>query len=83
MKFPVKPYRLPDDKQQVIDRAKRLAWITIVFMISIIAVVGFTMGSSEAMKAYGYWWADAVAAIIISVEILRDGFSDLKQVWRS
>jgi len=28
--------------------------------------------------AYGYWWADAVAAIIISVEILRDGFSDLR-----
>jgi divalent metal cation (Fe/Co/Zn/Cd) transporter len=28
--------------------------------------------------AFGYWWADAVGAIIISVEILRDGFSDLK-----
>ena len=28
--------------------------------------------------AYGYWWVDAVAAIIISVEILRDGVSDLK-----
>src|SRR5690349_15385850 len=27
---------------------------------------------------YGYWWADAVAAMIISFEILRDGFSDLK-----
>src|SRR5205085_8487770 len=28
--------------------------------------------------AYGYWWADSVAAIIISGEILRDGFSDLR-----
>ncbi|MDQ3907138.1 MAG: cation transporter [Acidobacteriota bacterium] len=28
--------------------------------------------------AYGFWWADSVAAGIISVEILRDGFSDLR-----
>jgi len=28
--------------------------------------------------AYGYWWADSVAAILISGEILRDGFSDLR-----
>src|ERR1041385_1043377 len=28
--------------------------------------------------AYGYWWADAVAAIIISIEIMRDGFSDVR-----
>ena len=28
--------------------------------------------------AYGYWWADSIAAGFISLEIIRDGFSDLK-----
>ena len=28
--------------------------------------------------AYGYWWSDSVAAILISGEILRDGFSDMR-----
>lgn len=27
----------------------------------------------------GWWWADAVAAIVISIDILRDGFTNLKQ----
>jgi cation diffusion facilitator family transporter len=27
----------------------------------------------------GWWWADAVAAIVISADILKDGFSNLKQ----
>jgi cobalt-zinc-cadmium efflux system protein len=28
--------------------------------------------------AYGFWWTDAVAAIFISVEIVKDGFSSLR-----
>jgi divalent metal cation (Fe/Co/Zn/Cd) transporter len=28
--------------------------------------------------AYGYWWADSVAAGIISFEIIRDGYGDLR-----
>lgn len=67
MKYPVKPYRMPDDKQQAIDRAKRLAWITIAFMISIIVVVGFTMGSSEAMKAV---WIEDILSLIPPVAFL-------------
>jgi len=67
MKYPVKPYHLPDDKQQLINRAKRLAWITIAFMISIIAAVGFTMGSSEAMKAV---WIEDLLSLIPPVAFL-------------
>jgi cation diffusion facilitator family transporter len=67
MKFPVKPYRLPDDKQQVIDRAKLLSWITIGFMLSIIVVVGFTMGSSEAMKAV---WIEDILSLIPPIAFL-------------
>ena len=28
--------------------------------------------------AYGYWWADSVAAAFISFEIVKDGFSSLR-----
>jgi cation diffusion facilitator family transporter len=61
MKFPGKPYRLPDEKQQALKRAKRLAWITVAFMLSIVAVIGFTMGSSEAMKAV---WIEDILSLI-------------------
>src|SRR5215212_11664435 len=67
MKFPGEPFRLPDDKQQTMRRAKRLAWITIAFMISIIAVVGITMGSSEAMKAV---WIEDLLSLIPPVAFL-------------
>jgi divalent metal cation (Fe/Co/Zn/Cd) transporter len=28
--------------------------------------------------AYGYWWADGAAAAFLSIEIIRDGYSSLK-----
>src|SRR5215208_2459979 len=67
MKVPGDPFRLPDDKQQLMKRAKRLAWITIVFMSSIIVVVGVTMGSSEAMKAV---WIEDVLSLVPPVAFL-------------
>src|SRR5215216_8082741 len=67
MKFPPKPYRLPEDKHQAIDRAKRLSWITIGFMLSIVVVVGLTMGSSEAMKAV---WIEDILSLIPPVAFL-------------
>src|SRR5215212_5751842 len=67
MKFPGKTYHLPDDKQKGMNRAKRLAWITIVFMLSIVAVIGLTMGSSEAMKAV---WIEDVLSLIPPVAFL-------------
>src|SRR5215217_4033807 len=67
MKFPGEPYRLPEDKQRAMTRARRLAWITIVFMISIIAVIGITMGSSEAMKAM---WIEDILSLIPPVAFL-------------
>src|SRR5215211_7163698 len=67
MKFPGEPYRLPEDKQQAMKRVKRLEWITLAFMISIIAVIGITMGSSEAMKAV---WIEDVLSLIPPVAFL-------------
>src|SRR5436309_2759186 len=63
-------FSLPDKQQTLFRRAQRLEWITIFFMISIVAVIGLTMGSSEAMKAV--WIEDLLslvppAAFLISV----------------
>jgi cation diffusion facilitator family transporter len=49
------------------DRAKRLAWITIAFMLSIIVVIGLTMGSSEAMKAV---WIEDILSLIPPIAFL-------------
>jgi len=67
MKFPGEPFRLPEDKQQAMRRARRLSWITIAFMISIIGVVGLTMGSSEAMKAV---WIEDILSLIPPIAFL-------------
>lgn len=67
MKFPGEPYRLPEDKQQAMARARRLAWITVAFMISIVGVIGFTMGSSEAMKAV---WIEDILSLIPPIAFL-------------
>ena len=44
-------YDLPGELEPVEARAKRLEWATIFFMLTIVVVIYFTMGSSQAMKA--------------------------------
>src|SRR5919199_4221955 len=67
MKYPGSPYRLPPDKQEKLQRAKRLEWITILFMLSIIAAVGLTMGASQTMKAM---WTEDILSLIPPVAFL-------------
>ena len=67
MKFPGEPYQLPQDKQQMMNRAKRLEWITLAFMVSIIVVIGLTMESSEAMKAV---WIEDLLSLIPPIAFL-------------
>lgn len=67
MKFPGEPYSLPEDKQQAMRRAKRLAWITLVLMASVTAVIGLAMGSSEAMKAV---WIEDLLSLIPPIAFL-------------
>jgi cation diffusion facilitator family transporter len=76
MKFPVKAYQFPDDKKRLISRAKRLAWITIVFMLSIVAVIGLTMGSSEAMKAV--WIEDILSLVPPTAFLIGTRYFDRK-----
>ena len=44
-------YLLPPDKEQELKKAMVLEWLTIVFMSSIVVVMYFAMGKSQAMKA--------------------------------
>lgn len=44
---------------------------------SVIAAVAGIIGI-----AFGLWWADAVAASVISIDIVRDGVSNVRQVTR-
>ena len=61
MKLPGDPFRLPADKQKLLIQAKRLAWLSLGIMVVTIAVVGFTMGSSESMKAV---WIEDILSLI-------------------
>ena len=61
MKMPAEPYQLPPEKQEKLHRAKRLEWITIFFMLTIIAAIGLVMGSSQAMKAM---WTEDILSLI-------------------
>jgi divalent metal cation (Fe/Co/Zn/Cd) transporter len=44
-------HELPPDKHQKLLQAVRLEWISILYLLSAIVVLYFTLGSSQAMKA--------------------------------
>lgn len=61
MKFPGDPFRMPPEMQEKLRRARRLEWVTIFFMLSIIAAMSLAMGSSQTMKAM---WTEDVLSLI-------------------
>jgi cation diffusion facilitator family transporter len=61
MKMPGEPFRMPPEMREKLRRARRLEWITIFFMLSIIAAVSLTMGASQTMKAM---WTEDVLSLI-------------------
>jgi cation diffusion facilitator family transporter len=67
MKMPGEAYRLPPDKKEKLDRAKRLEWVTILFMLTIIAAISLTMGASQTMKAM---WTEDVLSLVPPVAFL-------------
>jgi cation diffusion facilitator family transporter len=67
MKMPGEPFKLPPDKEEKLQRAKRLEWLTILFMLTIIAVISLTMGASQTMKAM---WTEDVLSLIPPIAFL-------------
>lgn len=54
-------YQYPEDKQALLNKAKRLEWITIGFHISIVTVMYLALGSSQAMKTA--WIGDILTMV--------------------
>ena len=52
---------IPDDIRKTLDRAERLEWWSLGFLLSIIVVMYFAMGSSQAMKTA--WIEDTLSLI--------------------
>jgi divalent metal cation (Fe/Co/Zn/Cd) transporter len=65
---------LPSKQQQTLRRAIRLEWITIVFLVGAIILVGLVLGNSQAMKAA--WVEDCLSlappiAFLVAVRMVR------------
>lgn len=59
--------RLPPERDADLRRAERLEWLTIFWMLTVIAVVGLTMGSSQAMRTA---WIEDVLSLIPAIVFL-------------
>ena len=44
-------FELPEELQPVMKKARRLEWLTLVYMLSAVILIGVTLGQSQAMKA--------------------------------
>ncbi len=56
-----RPFELPDHLKPKFERAKKLEWITIAYLISVIIIMYLVMGSSQAMKTA--WLEDALSSL--------------------
>jgi hypothetical protein len=54
-------HELPPDKHQLLNKAVRLEWLTIAYLLSAVAVLYLTLGSSQAMKAA---WAEDILSLL-------------------
>ncbi|MFL6417294.1 MAG: cation transporter [Bryobacteraceae bacterium] len=60
-------YELPPEKQEALERAKRVEWVFIAFLISIILLMAAVMGSSQTMKAM---WIEDTLSLVPSCSFL-------------
>ena len=67
--------RIPAEIREDWKRARRLAWWTVGWMVSIVVVMGLTMGSSQAMKTA---WIEDVLSIVPAIVFLISTQLELK-----
>jgi cation diffusion facilitator family transporter len=58
---------IPQDKQDSVERARRLEMWSLFFLFTIVVLLGFTMGSSQAMKAM---WLEDTLSLVPSSAVL-------------
>ncbi|HWD99597.1 MAG TPA: cation transporter [Bryobacteraceae bacterium] len=60
-------YCLPPDKQSTLARARRVEWLFIAFLGSIVVIMALVMGSSQTMKAM---WVEDTLSLVPSFSFL-------------
>jgi cation diffusion facilitator family transporter len=60
-------HELPPDKHQLLEKAVRLEWLTIAYLLSAIVALYLTLGNSQAMKAA---WAEDILSLLPPVAFL-------------
>lgn len=60
-------YELPEERERDLRRAVRLEWATIAAMLSVIALLYFTLGSSQAMKTA---WVEDILSLVPPIAFL-------------
>jgi cation diffusion facilitator family transporter len=63
----IEPFEFPPEQEEALRKARRLEWITIGYLLSAIAVMYFTLGSSQAMKTA---WAEDILSLIPPIVFL-------------
>lgn len=63
----IEKFELPKDLEEVLKSAKKLEWITVIYLLSVVVVMYITMGSSQAMKSA---WLEDVLGLVPSVAFL-------------
>lgn len=58
---------MPDAVEQAMKRARRLAWITVVYLVSSVVVLMLVMGRSQAMKTE---WIDDMLSVVPPISFL-------------
>lgn len=60
-------YEFPPEKERILQRAKRVEWTFIAFLLSIVVVMALVMGSSQTMKAM---WVEDTLSLVPSCSFL-------------
>ncbi|MDC8001979.1 cation diffusion facilitator family transporter [Aequorivita todarodis] len=57
----VEPFELPENLKEKLTKAKKMEWITILYLVTVVILMYLVMGSSQAMKTA--WLEDALSMV--------------------
>ena len=69
-------YEFPDSLKEKFKRAKKLEWITIIYLSTVVVAVYLVMGSSQAMKAV--WIENVVSMLPAIIYLISAGIYNKK-----
>ncbi|WP_318345761.1 cation diffusion facilitator family transporter [Flagellimonas baculiformis] len=67
-------YELPDHLVPILKKARKLEWITLAYLSTVVALMYVTMGSSQAMKTA--WLEDALSLLPATAFLIASGIYD-------